>query len=144
MSRRSRCPSGGFTLIELMIVVSIIGLLAAILVPAVNGYLESARQDTTLTAMSQVKNALNLYKLDNSKYPPDLKTLGSEKSKKTKEPYFSMGLKDAWDEEYKYNQKDGGRDFELRSYGADRASGGEEHESDLLATKDKNPFVENP
>ena len=132
-----------FTLIELMIVVSIIGLLAAILVPATIGYLEGARQEATLAGMTNVKGALSFYRKDHGKYPGDLKTLTTEENKLSRETYLGEMPKDGWDEEYKYATKNGGKDFELKSLGADRLSGGEGHDSDIICTKDERPYVEN-
>ncbi|MBI4616770.1 MAG: type II secretion system major pseudopilin GspG [Planctomycetes bacterium] len=130
-----RHSRGGFTLIELMIVVSIIGLLAAILVPFVGNQLEAARQDTTRAAMTETITALTYYKGDHGKFPSKLDELTKEKNKKTKDPYLPKLLRDSWNEELHYSPKDGGKDFELVSYGADRQRGGSEFDADITATK---------
>ena len=111
-SRRRR---GGFTLIELMIVVAILGLLAAILVPAVAGFSDYSKQEATKVAMNKVSQALQFYRDDHGKFPSQMKDLTSEKNKKTKEPYLQSVPKDGWGNEFFYAKKDSGRDFELIS-----------------------------
>ena len=59
----------GFTLIEIMVVVAIIGILALVIVPNVVGKDDQARVTTTKASLSSVANALELYKLDNYRYP---------------------------------------------------------------------------
>ena len=59
----------GFTLIEIMVVIVILAILAGLVVPRVVGQSDKARVKTTETALSKVSNALDMYKIDNSRYP---------------------------------------------------------------------------
>lgn len=67
--RRSRHVAAGFTLIELLIVVAIIGLLAAIAIPNLTGYLDKARQRSTMANIRQIGNAVESYAVDTTFYP---------------------------------------------------------------------------
>ena len=134
-SRPTNRRCGGFTLIELMIVVAILGLLAAILVPAVAGFSDYSKQEATKVAMNKVSQALQFYRDDKGKFPGKLQDLSNEKSKKTKENYLKVVPKDGWGNEFFYAKKENGRDFELISYGSDRMRGGVEFEADIRATK---------
>ena len=69
MRKFSRHLQSGFTLIEVMVVVAIIGILALVIVPNVVGKYDQARVTTTKASLSSVANALELYKLDNYRYP---------------------------------------------------------------------------
>src|SRR5689334_1890114 len=66
---RALRSQGGFTLIEIMVVVVIIGLLAAVIVPSVVGQVDKARVTKAKADVSALESALTLYRLDNSKYP---------------------------------------------------------------------------
>lgn len=132
--RRAR----GFTLIEIMMVVIIIGILLAVVVPNVIGVDDRARIEAEKASLRGIAQALELYKLDNRRYPsteqglealvsapsgfPEAKNWGPD-------PYLRKVPLDQWDNEYFYLSE--GRSFELRSLGADGAEGGEETDADI-------------
>ena len=69
--RNARRPSGGFTLLELLVVLVILGLLAAIAVPQVLNYLGGARSDAAALQIQQLTSTLDLYRLDTGRYPSE-------------------------------------------------------------------------
>lgn len=126
-----------FTLIEVVIVIVILVTLASIATPL---YLNRVSKSNIAAAKSQIKNfegAIQQYKLDNSKYPEELKDLIENPGLDSwKKPYLSVKEipKDPWGNEYQYNapaQEAEGRDFEVFSYGADGGPGGEDEDADI-------------
>ena len=69
MKQKQPSKQSGFTLIEVMVVIVILGVLAALIVPNVMGRGEKAKVDTTVITLKGVAGALDQYKLDNQKYP---------------------------------------------------------------------------
>jgi len=136
----------GLTLIEIMVVVAIIGLLAALIVPNVIGQGEQAKVDLAKTNMSSVASALDMFRLHNSRYPNSeegLRALVEKPSNARSWPeggYLSRLPKDPWGNEFIYlgpDQADNGR-FELISLGADGMEGGEGANKDLYFNELKN------
>lgn len=134
--------SRGFTLVEIMVVVVIIGLLAAFIVPEVVGKVEEARIAKTRQDIQALTTALTMYKLDNFKYPTTdqgLKALVQQPADpniRNWRPggYLSQGsLKDPWgnDYQYIYPATHGGREYDLYSFGADGQEGGEGNDADI-------------
>ena len=142
MSRRKCAPTRGFTLIEIMMVVIIIGILLAVVVPSVIGVDDRARVEAEKASLRGIAQALELYKLDNRRYPsteqglealvaapsgfPEAKNWGPD-------PYLRRLPLDQWDNEYFYLSE--GRSFELKSLGADGEEGGEEFDADISYTE---------
>ena len=93
----------GFTLIEVMVVVVILGILAAVIIPNVVGKDEQARRTLSQTSLSNVANALEMYRLDNHKYPTTQEGLEALVNKPASAKVFPQGgyLKnvpnDPWD-----------------------------------------------
>lgn len=143
MNSRTTAKSG-FTLIELMIVVGILGMLAAILVPAVAGFRDGANQQATTAGMADIRTKLDLFDQQEGKYPQKLDDLVSTKNKTSNRPFLGESPTDGWGEKYYYSSKDGGTDYELRSHGKDKIKGGNGHASDIVATSSTKPKVENP
>ncbi|MFC1621178.1 type II secretion system major pseudopilin GspG [Candidatus Omnitrophota bacterium] len=118
----------GFTLIELMLVVIIIGVLASLVVPRLVGRSEEARIAAAKADINaNISVALDLYELDNGRYPPDLNALKakSASSANWKGPYLKRGVKDPWGNTYVYRSPgDHGTDYDLYSCGPDGAEGG--------------------
>ena len=122
----------GFTLIELMLVVIIIGVLSAMVVPRLVGRSEQARVAAAIADIeSNISIALELYELDNGAYPPALSALTREPSPAPPNwngPYLKKRPKDPWGEEYQYKfpgeQNKGS--YDLWSYGKDRVAGGDD------------------
>lgn len=123
---------GGFTLIELMLVVIIIGVLSAMVVPRLVGRSEQARIAAAIADIeSNISVALDLYELDNGAYPPSLDALLREPSPSPPDwngPYLKKKPKDPWGEEYNYKfpgeQNKGS--YDLWSSGRDRVAGGDD------------------
>jgi general secretion pathway protein G len=131
----------GFTLIEIMVVVIIIGLLAAVIVPSVVGKVGEARVAKARQDIQALSTALTMYRLDNFKYPTSdqgLKALIQQPADPTirnwrKGGYISDGsLKDPWGFDYQYVYPGThGREYDLYSFGADGQEGGEGEDADI-------------
>jgi len=133
----------GFTLIEVMVVIVILGVLAALIVPNVMGRGEKAKVDTTIITLKGVAGALDQYKLDNNQYPSmqdgGLDALVTQPaSAKNWLPggYVKGGYpKDSWDRNLEYVIPGSeGRPFDLYSLGADGKQGGEGNDADIFYT----------
>ena len=120
----------GFTLIELMLVVVIIGALAAMVVPRLVGRSEDALKAAAKGDIASISSALELFELENGRFPrtsEGLKSLMVKPSWATKwnGPYLRKTPKDSWGSEYKYVcPGKAGRDFDLSSMGPDHKEGG--------------------
>jgi len=142
--RRAQKRRRGFTLIEIMAVVIIMGLLAGIVGVAIFGQLDTARQKTTLTQMKQIEAALAFYQMDNGRFPTteqglqalvEQPTIGPEPRNYRPGGYLQGGKvpDDAWNNPYQYefpgtNNAEG---FDVWSLGADGQPGGTEVDSDI-------------
>lgn len=135
--------AAGFTLIEVMVVIVILGVLAALIVPNVMGRGEKAKVDTTLITLKGVAGALDQYKLDNNQYPSmqdgGLDALVNQPaSAKNWMPggYVKGGYpKDSWENDVQYVIPGSeGRAFDLYSFGADGKQGGEGNDADIYYT----------
>lgn len=138
MSPLKRRAQRGFTLIEIMVVVAIIGILALIIVPNVVGKDDQARVTSTKASLSAVANALELYKLDNYTYPSTESGLDALVTRSPDARVFPDGgyLKklpvDSWDNPIQYvSPGSNGKPFDLYSLGADNAEGGEGYAADI-------------
>jgi general secretion pathway protein G len=125
----------GFSLIELMIVIVILGLLAAMVMPSLTGKGEEAKRNLVCVQMKSIYDgALDMYKIKNSTYPSTEE--GLKALTKTDE-YFKDGKmpKDSWGQEFIYIN-DGGK-VELISLGADKKEGGEGEGKDIKLSECK-------
>lgn len=138
--RRGRGRAGGFTLIEIMVVVVIIGLLAAVIVPTVISKVDEARVAKAKQDIQSLETALTMYRLDNSKYPTSeqglaaLSTQPTDPSIKHWRPggYLQRVSKDPWGNEYQYVYPGThGKEYDLYSLGADGQPGGEGIDADI-------------
>jgi general secretion pathway protein G len=120
----------GFTLIELMLVVAILGILVAMVVPRLAGRGKQARkQAAEADIKSNIALALDLYELDNGSYPEKLEDLlrdpGESKAPNWNGPYLQRKPIDPWGREYNYKSPGQySKDYDLYSYGADGIEGG--------------------
>jgi len=131
---RTRVRSDGFTLIEIMVVVVIIGLLAAVIIPNVFSRVEDARVAKARTDIQALTTALTMYRLDNYKYPTTDQGLSAlverpaDPSLKNWRPggYVQQGsIKDPWGNDYQYVYPGThGREFDLFSLGPNGQEGG--------------------
>lgn len=134
--RRSRRRVAGFTLVELMVVVAIIGLLAAVVTVNVMGQSHTAKVERVKADMKNIGTALDLYKLACGTYPESIEGLwqrpGGKAGNKWAGPYLNEGQyppTDPWGSNYEYQRT--GNSYELKSLGADMEGGGSEEGADL-------------
>lgn len=127
----------GFTLLEIMVVVAIIGLLAVVIVPNVIGQGDAAKVDLTKANMGKLVQQLDLYKFNNNVYPTSeegLQALVERADSARKWPeggYLSKVPQDAWNNDYFYLSPGADGPFDLISLGADGAEGGEGTNADI-------------
>ena len=129
----------GFTLIEVMVVVVILGILAALIVPNVMGRGEKAKVDTSKITLANVASALDQYKLDNNKYPNTQEGLDALVNQPSSAKNWMAGgylkggyPKDSWENDLQYVIPGReGRSFDLYSFGADGKEGGEGNDADI-------------
>src|SRR5210317_352548 len=125
----------GFTLIELMVVIVILGILAGLIIPRIMGRPEEAKQLKAKIQIESLETALNLYKLDNGGYPDTEQGLQAliEQPETGKLPknwrkggYLEKGRlpKDPWGNDFIYLSPGAHGDYEIISYGYDGVSGG--------------------
>lgn len=139
----SKRKNAGFTLIEIMVVVVILGILATFLVPKIINRPDEARITKVKNDIKAIESALKLYKIDNGFYPTTEQGLSALIEKPDMEPiprnwkkggYLNSegAPKDAWGNEYIYRSPGSeGRDYEIISYGADGKEGGEGMGADI-------------
>ena len=128
----------GFSLIELLIVIVILGGLVAVVAPGLMDAADGAKRDTVCLKMNDLKKRFDMFKLDNGNYPdteegfeallsnPDEDKYPNYRAK----PYLKKMPKDSWKTPFVYIRK--GSDIELVSFAADRKEGGEENDKDIL------------
>ena len=122
----------GFTIIELLIVMAILGMLAVMVAPNLFNQADSARRDAVLTQISALSSALDAYRLDMGQYPDELQALTRNESGRASwnGPYLRGEVPgDPWGNAYVYRSD--GRTFSLMSYGADGREGGEDNDADI-------------
>ena len=131
LNRIRNLRSKGFTLIELMVVMVIIGLLAATVVPKFFGQVDKAMQQDAQAQIELLGQALDLYRLEKHKYPTSDEGLDAIKS------YLKKSIpKDPWGNDFIYESPGKeGRGYDLISYGADNAEGGEGTDLDIVSWK---------
>ncbi|MGE4329685.1 type II secretion system major pseudopilin GspG [Diaphorobacter sp.] len=139
LAHRTRCRlAAGFTLIELMVVLVIIGVLAALVVPNVLDRADDARVTAARTDINNVMQALKLYRLDNQRYPTAEQGLQALIAKPTSgpapnnwRPYLEKLPNDPWGRPYQYLNPGIKGAVDVMSFGADGQSGGEGKDADI-------------
>lgn len=130
----------GFTLVEMIVVLAIIALVAALIVPNVIGRPDEARVTVANTDLRTISAALKMYRLDNGDYPTTEQGLAALAEKPTSAPiprswpadgYLSPLPVDPWGRPYIYRSPGTGGRFDLISYGKDGRPGGEGLDADL-------------
>ncbi len=132
----------GFTLIELMVVIIILGLLAALVAPKMFGRIGEAKQKTAKAQIELFGTALDSFRLDTGRYPTTseglqaLRTQPSDVNKYWKGPYLPKEVPlDPWGNPYQYRSPGTHGDYDLYSLGADNAEGGEGEDEDVVSWK---------
>lgn len=140
MSLTKNNRQSGFTLIEIMVVMVILGLLVAVVAPNILGRGDQARVTVTKTQMKEISNALDMYKLDNFSYPSTEQGLEALVNKPSGQPeaknwnkggYMKAVPVDSWGNVYQYVSPGVNGAFDLFSYGADGQEGGEDDAADI-------------
>ncbi len=128
----------GFTLIEILLVMAILGMLAAMVLPNIVGSAEKARIKTAQTQIASLGTALDAFALDVGRYPDSQEGLEAlvqapQGMRMWAGPYLNKSLPmDPWGNPYEYTGPDrGNTGYELISYGADGRSGGEGGDGDI-------------
>lgn len=128
----------GFSLIELLIVIVILGGLIAVVAPGLMDSADQAKRDTVCLKMNDLKKRLDMFKLDNGNYPeteegfqalvsnPDEEKYPGYRAK----PYLKKLPKDSWKTPFIYVRK--GSEIEIISFASDRKEGGTENNKDIL------------
>ena len=140
--QRTLHPAGqrGFTLIEIMVVVIIIGLLAAVIVPQVIDKVDQARITKAKSDIQGLETALQMYRLDNSKYPTTDQGLAALVTQPTDPSirhwrvggYLQRISKDPWGVEYQYQAPGShSKEYDLFTLGADGQPGGDGVNADI-------------
>jgi len=139
MKRLIKC-NRGFTLIEIMVVLIIIGLLAGIVVPKLMGRTEEAKRTKTAVQIKNLQSSLDLYKLDSGVYPStdqglqalvEKPAVGEIPNNWKEGGYIDKIPKDPWGSNYVYISPGVHGDYDLYSYGADGEEGGEGRNADI-------------
>jgi general secretion pathway protein G len=130
----------GFTLLEVMVVVVILGILAALVVPNIIGRPDEARVIAAKQDIASLMQALKLYRLDNQRYPSTEQGLQALVTKPATEPvpanwkaggYVERLPRDPWGHPYQYLNPGVHGEIDVFSYGGDRAPGGDGNNADI-------------
>jgi general secretion pathway protein G len=134
----ARRASRGFTLLELMVVIVIIGVLAALIAPKVLEKVGTAKVTAARADLSNIMNALKMYKLDNGRYPSSDQGLTALVAKPTSgsvpgnwKGYLDKLPNDPWQHPYQYANPGVHGEIDVFSFGADGQPGGEGDDADI-------------
>lgn len=132
--------ASGFTLVELLVVLAILGLLVGLVGPQVLRHFSGAKSDTARLQIADLGSALDLFYLDNGRYPTTNEGLGALVQPpagldKWNGPYLKKQPvpHDPWGRDYQYSAPGQHGPYDLYSYGADGTPGGEKENADILS-----------
>ena len=139
LGRRTR--RGGFTLVEIMVVVIVLGILAAVVIPNLTGRTDDARVAKARSDVSELATVLEQFRLDMRRYPSQIEGLGvlrsppnSEDGGLWKGPYVRKPVpRDPWGNEYRYSSPapNGIDEYGIESFGSDGQAGGSGYATDI-------------
>ena len=137
MKTKRKIKKRQFSLLEIIIAITIVALIAAIAVPGLLGDAEAAKAKAAVVEINNLKGAITRYKLDTGKYPGSLEDLVSNSSgAKNWKQYIEIIPKDPWGNAYVYELRpELFNKFEITSYAADGQSGGEGENADITLSK---------
>ncbi len=128
----------GFTLIEIMVVIVILGVLASLVVPRIMSRPDEARAVAAKQDIATLMQALKLYKLDNRSYPTTVQGLQALVERPTSEPqpdnwkpYLERLPTDPWGQAYQYLNPGLRGEVDVMSFGADGRAGGNDFDADI-------------
>lgn len=128
----------GFSLVELLVVLAILGLIIGVVGPSVMKHLGTAKTDTARIQIEDFGATLDLFYLENGRYPTDQEGLSALVSKPPSldswnGPYLKKKVipRDPWGNEYHYKSPGDNGDYDLYSFGADNQPGGEKNNRDI-------------
>lgn len=142
----TRARQSGFSLIEIMVVVIIIGLLASIVAPAVLNRADDARLQKVQADFSAIQTALKMYRIDNYVYPSSEQGLEALVERPTIAPeprnwrqggYLEELPRDPWGNRYQYLSPGESREYDIYTLGADGVTGGEGQNADISVWDDQ-------
>lgn len=132
--------AGGFTLLELLVVLAILGLLAVIATPQVLKYLGGAKTDSARIQVQQLGATLDLYRLDVGRYPSESEGLEAlvqrpADAERWNGPYVKKRemLVDPWGTGFNYRFPGQNGEYDIWSFGADGAEGGDGEDQDVVS-----------
>ena len=125
---------GGFTLIEILVVIVIMGLLVSLVAPTLFSKVSSSKQKTAKAQMQMISTALDTYRLDIGSYPEKLEELRRSDQPGWDGPYMPRDIPDdPWGNPYVYSPEgDDDHPYLLMSYGMGGVPGGEDEEEDIV------------
>ncbi len=135
--KRQKTQQAGFTLLEIIVVITIIAIMAAYIAPKVTGFTGDARISKAKSDIKVLESSLELYKLDNFNFPNNdeglaaLKTAPESAKNWRKGGYIKRLRKDPWGNDYIYVNPGSHEEIDIYTLGADGAEGGEEDNADI-------------
>lgn len=142
IKKTNRSQQLGFTLLEILIVLVILGLLAGLVGPRVLKHLGSSKTKTAMLQIEELGAALDLYRLEVGSYPSSEQSLEAlierpEGATSWNGPYLKKNVirLDPWGQAYHYKYPGENGEYDLYSLGADNSEGGEGENSDILSWK---------
>ena len=134
--RSGRVAQGGFTLVELLLVLVILALIAGLVLPSIIGQAEGAKARSAASQISRLSMAVESFYLDTGNTPQSLENLVENPGGAAgwNGPYVKKQLlKDPWGRDYQYESPGRHGDFDILSYGADGQPGGEGTDADVTS-----------
>lgn len=125
----------GFSLLELLIVIAIMGLIVSLVAPEMFSKLDSSKQKTALAQMKMLQTSIDTYRLDVGDFPENLDELIKSEKKGWDGPYLPKDVPlDPWGNPYVISKPgENNRPYQLMSYGADGKKGGTDLDEDIVA-----------